>query len=123
MIMIVSKEFYIIIFTVIVVTWFGIYGSLHFYRDPCSIFFDPSRALERHYSLQREQEAISFRNAAFFAIKEQNAISPDPIWKAGQSQKICGIFITVKRDTGKSKNPLEVCSRGLPIGVIALMGL
>jgi hypothetical protein len=107
-----SRESYhthTLFFTGVTFILFCAYGILHFYRDPGSIFFDPDRAVERHYSLRREQEAIAFRNAAFFALKNGNAVSPDPIWRAGQSPTICGIFMTVKRDTGKSKNPLEVC--------------
>jgi hypothetical protein len=99
---------YTLISTSVIFVCFYFYGKFHFYRDPGSIFFDPNRALERHYSLEREQEALAFRNAAFYATKNYNATALEPAWKAGQDPTICGIFITVKRDTGKSSNPLEV---------------
>ncbi|KAL8768202.1 MAG: hypothetical protein Q9209_005511 [Squamulea sp. 1 TL-2023] len=41
-----------------------------FYRDPTSAFFDPSRAYERIYSLQRQQQAVSFIQAANISVEE-----------------------------------------------------
>ena len=36
-------------------------------RDPGSVFFDPDRAFEPHYSLEREAEAKSFIKSALEA--------------------------------------------------------
>jgi hypothetical protein len=110
--MLISADFshiHALIFTIVAFTWFYVYGTLHFYRDPGSVFFDPKRELEQHYSLRREIQSIAFKNAAYLRLKTQRANSLDPVWKTGPNATICGIFMTVKRDTGKNKNPIEVC--------------
>jgi len=106
-----AQHLYIFAFTCVGFILFYFYGILHFYRDPGSIFFDPSRAVEQHYSLIREKEAFAFRDAIYFAIRNRNAVIKQLFWNVGHSPTICGVFITVKRDTGKSKNPLEVCDK------------
>jgi hypothetical protein len=110
--MLISADFchgHALIFTIVAFSLFYVYGVLHFYRDPGSVFFDPKRELEQHYSLRREIQSIAFKNAAYLRLKTQRANSTDPIWKTGPNATICGIFMTVKREIGKNKNPIEVC--------------
>jgi hypothetical protein len=104
---------YTLISTSAIFACFYFYATFHFYRDPGSFFWKADRAQERQYSLEREREALEFRNAAFFALKNRDTASPVPFWKAGHDPKICVLFMTVKRDTGTSKNPLEVCPSAL----------
>ncbi|KAL8788630.1 MAG: hypothetical protein Q9213_001558 [Squamulea squamosa] len=60
-----------------------------FYRDPTSAFFDPSRAYERVYSLQRQQQADSFIQAANISVEEH----PRPV----KEVRMCLGIATVKR--------------------------
>ena len=52
-----------IVATLLAITSFSFYASLHFYRDPGSIFFRPALAFERSYSVQRELQATAFLNS------------------------------------------------------------
>lgn len=85
--------------------FFYLYGVNHFYRDPGSIFYNPSRAFERSYSVHREAEAIAFRNGTF-----TNGPTAAPIWKTGTSPTICAAIVTISRDTGNqdAPHPLEL---------------
>jgi hypothetical protein len=86
---------------------FYVYGSLYFYRDPGSVFFDQSRAFERRYSAYREAEAIAFKEEAIGSL----ANDPEGLrsWKAGEGPSICGAFITIARGD-ELDHPLEVCN-------------
>jgi hypothetical protein len=67
------------------------YGATHFFRDPGSIFFDPSRAYERFYSSIRETEA----KQSMDAYTAGNSVFPssDPQFKPS----ICASLLTVAR--------------------------
>jgi hypothetical protein len=84
---------------------FYTYGSLYFYRDPGSVFFDQSRAFERRYSNQRKEEAAVFRDEALRSLKDNKKTSKP--WKAGSAPSICGVVITVARGEAR-EHPLEV---------------
>jgi hypothetical protein len=99
---------YAFIITSLLLFAFSAYGHLYFYRDPGSIFFDPNRFLERHYSLQREREAELFRHTALAATATTNSIVDGPGKSSGQPT-ICGVYITVQRSSASGRHPLEVC--------------
>jgi hypothetical protein len=97
-----------LISTFLLFSLYYIYAASHFYRDPGSLFYDPSRAFEQSYSLHRETEALSFRNEAFFSYST-NRTDSTAIWKAGKSPTICATVVTVARNAHKKSHPLEVC--------------
>jgi hypothetical protein len=83
------------------------YGSLNFYRDPGSVFYDPSRATERGYSLYREQQALQFRDAVL--SPNRDGLSKGPVvWKAGNAPTISGVFLTVHRPSLNGSSHIEV---------------
>lgn len=79
-----------------------LYGSTSFYRDPGSVFFDPSRAYERSYSLRRESEATQFRHAFEQQLQgtsnKADVASIHNVTKVGHNPKLCVAFVTVARD-------------------------
>jgi hypothetical protein len=93
--------------TILLLSFYLFYGHIYFYRDPKSIFYDPSRAFERSYSLQREAEAISFRNNAFISLYGNQSDVP-PVRKVGSSPKICATIMTTARSKETGRHPLEV---------------
>ncbi len=84
-----------------------LYGSLNFYRDPGSVFYDPSRATERGYSLHREQEAFQFRDAVL-SPKRDDLSNRLAVWKAGNTPTISGVFLTIHRSSLNGSSPIEV---------------
>ena len=91
---------FIVVFTVFILA--VVYGSLHFYRDPLSVFFDPSRAYERHYSAFREHEALAWsRDIATEFGDIKGNLGGGNISKAGEHPRICAAFVTAKRDDNK----------------------
>lgn len=60
-----------------------------FYRDPTSAFFDPSRAYEHVYSMQRQRQATDFIQAANSSVKK------NPL--GGPQTTMCLGIATVKR--------------------------
>jgi hypothetical protein len=82
-----------------------VYGSLNFYRDPGSVFYDPSRVTERGYSLYREKEAYRFRDTV---LSQQHDIARQGVWKAGPSPTVSAVFLTVHRPLYNGSSPLEV---------------
>ena len=65
------------------------YCSVTYFRDPTSAFFDPARAYQRSYSIQRQGEADHFidnLNSSFARVKA----SHDP--------RLCVGIVSVKRD-------------------------
>lgn len=68
-----------------------VYGATHFFRDPGSIFFDPSRAYDRFYSSVREAEAKQSMDV--YTAGSSTFPSPDPEIKPS----ICASFLTVAR--------------------------
>ncbi|KAF2669539.1 hypothetical protein BT63DRAFT_479358 [Microthyrium microscopicum] len=98
-----SAVVYTVLATSMIILFFTIYGQFHYFRDPGSIFFKPERALERSYSLYREQEAKTFRTAALSPEKPFNrSFTID-----GKNATICGVFVTVRRDDTEL-HPLEI---------------
>lgn len=73
-----------------------LYGRLHFYRDPGSIFFDQSRAFERHYSTYRENQAHAFTSRTK-ARQTLGQTSKGPT--AGDNPRMCMVLLTTARDT------------------------
>ncbi|KAL4790936.1 hypothetical protein BDV19DRAFT_381918 [Aspergillus venezuelensis] len=59
------------------------------YRDPTSLFFDASRAYERHYSAKRVEEAEKF-------IANAADVKP-PIRETGEQASLCVGIVSVKR--------------------------
>lgn len=98
-----------IIVTSVLIILFCIYGRLHFYRDPGSLFFDSERAFERNYGVQRVIEAIAFGNAAHLALNDRAETRQGFSWKTGPSPVLCGVFITIARQNETSTHPIEVC--------------
>jgi hypothetical protein len=94
--------------TVLLFFSFTLYGHLNFYRDPGSIFFNPSRALERSYSAHRDREALSFRDHASSQFHSGNRSAEAVFRKAGKNPTLCGVFVTMGRDNHEGVNPLEV---------------
>jgi len=68
------------------------YGRIHFYRDPGSVWFDKTRAYERHYSRSREDEVKEFIES-YAPIEPSN--SPG---KSSINASICIGVSSVKRD-------------------------
>jgi hypothetical protein len=99
-----ASSFYAFLITCILLVSFFVYGLLNFYQDPGSIFFDPNRALERRYSQLRQVEANSFRDT----VLSVNSTTLKRSWRAGQNSTVCGVFITVARNSGTGNHPLEV---------------
>jgi hypothetical protein len=95
-----------------------LYGSVTFYRDPGSVFFDSTRAYERRYSLHRELESVRFRNVTESAIQNitgdaKNTSSHyDPI-KSGTEPQICASFITIARNV--SRQYIDVMCSVFPV--------
>ena len=83
-----------LILLITLVSFYAIYGSFNFYRDPLSIFFSEEHGYDRFYSATRQAEADEFLDAA--------KANPDNVratmGKAGKDPKICATFITVGRD-------------------------
>ncbi|KIN09161.1 hypothetical protein OIDMADRAFT_48987 [Oidiodendron maius Zn] len=67
------------------------YAKLHFYRDPTSKFFDPSRAYERRYSEVRRREADVFVNVSATKPFLRNSTRP-PL--------LCVGMLTIARPSG-----------------------
>lgn len=84
----------------------ALYGRYNFYRDPGSVFFDPSRALERTYSALREREALAFRDLAKEKIEASEKVAD--FAKAGKDVFMCGVFVTMGREMSGGIHPLEV---------------
>lgn len=61
------------------------------YRDPSSVFFDPERAFERKYSLERESQAETW----IYSIGKQ---SSSQYVKASQEPSLCVGIATVQRE-------------------------
>lgn len=59
-------------------TLVALYCSLAFYRDPTSLFFDPSKAYEREYSSFRQHQAERFIDSAALApfVRSDNTTQP-----------------------------------------------
>ncbi|KAF2098818.1 hypothetical protein NA57DRAFT_76056 [Rhizodiscina lignyota] len=83
------------------------YGKAHFYRDPLSAFYDPSRAFERGYSFQREKEAQDWKIEAVRRLHQSDAES---FPKKGDDARICAVFITFKREENSEYIDLAVSS-------------
>ena len=83
------------------------FGRTHFYRDPGSIFFDESRAYEKHYSAQRLEEALTFieRSQASAMSTDRKdkrgAVKPSDWIHAGPNPQMCASFITIPRQADK----------------------
>lgn len=72
------------------------YGRTHFYRDPGSAFFDPSRAYERYYSALRQSEAQDFVD---IAQRHNSSLGTQSRPAARTSQvQICSAVMTTKRN-------------------------
>ena len=72
------------------------YGATHFYRDPGSAFFDPSRANERYYSTLRQSEAETFILASETNRTLVNSARKPTV--ASKTPQICAAVITTQRN-------------------------
>ena len=75
-----------------------LYGRVYLYSTPGSIFFNPSRAFERHYSAYRELETKTWNNDAFHRLQLLQSGHNTSFQKSGTNPRICGVFITSKRE-------------------------
>ena len=69
------------------------YAKTHFYRDPGSAFFDPSRAYEQRYSLTRKAEVQRF-------IESQSSTAnntPDSHAESSKGAALCVGISSVRR--------------------------
>ncbi|KAF2667743.1 hypothetical protein BT63DRAFT_299721 [Microthyrium microscopicum] len=103
--------------TVAILLAIAFYGHFNFYRDPGSIFFNPNRALERKYSIQREQEAVAFEAQAH-ALLDGNENADGVFPKAGRDPLICGVFVTMGRETQGGVHPLELAVASSLTGLV-----
>ena len=87
---------------VLLVTTLLLYGRLHFYRDPGSMFFDESRAFERGYSAYRQHEIEEF-------VKGVSSTYQPKFLQAKIRPTICASFLSVKRE-GSQYLPVTSCS-------------
>ena len=67
------------------------YAASHYYRDPTSVFFDPSRAYEQRYSDVRRREADAFVNVSTTETFLRSSNSP-PL--------LCAGMLTIVRPSG-----------------------
>ena len=67
------------------------YAKSHYYRDPTSTFFDPSRAYEQRYSTVRRHEANAFVNIS--ATKSFRCSTKGP-------PLLCVGMLTIARPSG-----------------------
>jgi nickel-dependent lactate racemase len=88
---------------------FYIYGTLHFYKDPGSMFYDRDRATKREYTAIRQEEAIAFTNQVEEHLKDP-INSSEISWKVGQRPSICVVFVTVARPSLTGHHPLQACA-------------
>ncbi|KID98656.1 integral membrane protein, partial [Metarhizium majus ARSEF 297] len=70
------------------------YAQTHFYRDPGSRFFDPSRAYEQKYSRHRRAEVQQFIEQYVYADAAQDAPTPGEL---GAGRSLCVTFTSVRR--------------------------
>jgi hypothetical protein len=91
--------------TVVLFSLAVVYGSLKFYRDPGSVFYDPSRATERGYSVYREKEVYEFRNTV---LSQRGVSERERVWKSGNDPTISAVFLTVHRPSYNGSSPIEV---------------
>ncbi|KAF5137565.1 hypothetical protein E5D57_001344 [Metarhizium anisopliae] len=72
------------------------YAQTHFYRDPGSRFFDPSRAYEQKYSRHRRAEVQQFIEQ--YASRYAGAAHDAPTrGESGAGRSLCVIFTSVRR--------------------------
>lgn len=75
-----------------------LYGHAYFFGPPGSIFFNPNRAFERHYSTHREIETKTWNDNAVHRLQILQNAHNTSFQKSGTDPHICGVFITSKRD-------------------------
>jgi hypothetical protein len=94
--------FKVVTITILSLFPYYLYGRSRFYRDPGSIFYDPVRAYERKYSLQREYEALQF-------LKKYDLTAPAQTTVVAREPSICGIILSYgSKRNDAIKYPLEV---------------
>lgn len=72
------------------------YAQTHFYRDPGSRFFDPSRAYEQKYSRHRRAEVQQFIEQ--YASRHTGAAHDAPTpGEPGAGRSLCVTFTSVRR--------------------------
>ncbi|KAL4920392.1 hypothetical protein BDW62DRAFT_209198 [Aspergillus aurantiobrunneus] len=76
------------LFLISCTTW---YAKAHFYRDPGSAFFDPSRAYEQRYSLTRKTEVQRFLDSQHTTTDGRHAAS-------GKVATLCVGLASVRRE-------------------------
>jgi hypothetical protein len=102
----------VVLVTFTLLALYSIYGNYYFYRDPNGIFYDPNRAYERKYSLQREREVDYFINKASRGKFEADTAVKDVLSvdakTTRRSYPICAVVVPFGDNRGGTRHPLEV---------------
>lgn len=73
------------------------YCSLHYYRDPGSIFFDEEHAYEKDYSAVREQQALDYIQNVTTMYPEHHTKGLHALTPASDAL-MCVAFLTTTRE-------------------------